>query len=80
MARVFVFACGALAMTGATGAADETTTVTRSVRGNYAEIIQSGPTDGTPAVEIKKGPGYVVIRQHSKNNKAMIIQSGGEQD
>lgn len=73
MARFFIFACGALAMTGS-GSAEETTTVTRSSGGNHATIIQSGPRDDKPAVEIRRGPGYVAVEQRSKRNRAVIIQ------
>lgn len=76
MARVFVFACSALALAGDSSAA-ETTTVTRSANGNHATIIQSGPKDDKPAVEIRKGPGYVVLEQRSNNNRAVIIQDEG---
>lgn len=80
MSRVFVFACSAFALAG-DGSAAQSTIVTRSDHGgNHAEIIQSGPEDDKPAVEIKKGPGYVVIRQHNKNNRAVIIQGRQTKD
>lgn len=79
MPRVFVFACSAFALAG-DGSAAQSTTVTRSDQGNHAEIIQSGPEDDKPTVEIRRGPGYVVIRQQSKNNRAVIIQGGQKKD
>lgn len=75
MSRFAVFAWSVFAMVE-TGCAAEST-VTRSDRGgNHAEIIQSGPEEGKPSVEIKEGPGYVIIEQRSKNNRAVIIQGG----
>ena len=81
MGRVLLFLSSSIiAMTG-TGAAEETTIVTRSENGrSYAEITQSGPTQDRPVVTTKRGPGYVVIEQRSKNSRAVIIQqdSGGQ--
>ncbi|MGA2842968.1 MAG: hypothetical protein ABSG18_22975 [Steroidobacteraceae bacterium] len=74
MARNFAFICGLFAAAG-TGAAAQTTVITRSNNGtNHAEIIQSGPSDEKPSVKVRKGPGFVVIEQHSNNNSAVVIQ------
>lgn len=73
MARLFLFACSAFAL-AANGAASETTTVTQSTDGNHATIVQSGPQDDKSVVEIRKGPGFVVLEQRSNSNRAVIIQ------
>ena len=70
-----IFAGIALAPAGAS-VADETVIVTGSDSGrNRATIIQTGPTDDEPVVETRRGRGYVVIKQHSRHNRAEIIQA-----
>jgi hypothetical protein len=63
-------------MTGSSAAEGVSTTiVTRSDSGgNHAEIIQTGPKDDEPVIQARRGPGYVVIEQRSKNSRAVIIQ------
>jgi hypothetical protein len=69
IAFMFLFAAAG------TGAAAQTTVVTGSNGGaNHAEIIQNGPRDDKATMKVWRGPGFVVIEQHSNHNKAVIIQ------
>lgn len=79
MLRAVISAWSALALTG-TSAAEEITIVTRSHNGHsYAEIIQTG-RDDKPVIETRRGPGYVIIEQRNKHNRALIIQGGARGD
>ena len=44
-------------------------------RGNSAFIMQSGPDGEKPAATIRNLRGTVIIDQHSKHNRALIMQS-----
>lgn len=80
MLRAVISAWSALALTG-TSAAEEITIVTRSHNGHsYAEIIQTGPRDDKPVIETRRGPGYVIVEQRNKHNRALIIQGGARGD
>ncbi len=76
MRRFIILLWSSIAMTGSSAAEGvNTTIVTRSDNGNsHAEIIQTGPKDDKPVIQTRKGPGYVIIEQRSKNNRAVIIQ------
>jgi hypothetical protein len=74
MTRNFGLMFGLLAAAG-TGAAAQSTTITRSNNGaNQSEIIQSGPRDEKATLRVQRSPEFVIIEQHSTNNKAVIIQ------
>jgi hypothetical protein len=76
MRRFIILLWSGIAMTGSSTAESvNTTIITRSVNGNsHAEIIQTGPKDDEPVVQTRRGPGYVIIEQRSKNNRAVIMQ------
>ncbi|MDR3450782.1 MAG: hypothetical protein P4M15_13735 [Alphaproteobacteria bacterium] len=70
----WAFLFGIFVTTGASAAA-QTTVVTHSDNGaNHVEITQTGPTNDKPTTKIRRGPGYVFIEQHTKNNSAVVIQ------
>lgn len=64
-----------ISMMAAAAATAQVVVTTRSDNGsNHAVIVQSGPKDDKPQTTVRKGPGYVVIEQHSNGNSAVIMQ------
>jgi len=55
--------------------AEQTTIVTSSQNGrNHATVTQTGSEPGESKVEVRTGPGYVIIRQSSANNRTAVFQ------
>ena len=64
-----------IGLMAATATTAQVVVTTRSDNGsNHAVIVQSGPKDDKPQATVRKGPGYVVIEQHSNGNSAVIMQ------
>ena len=74
MGRNFAFV--SMVSAAGVGLLGQAVVTTRSDQGgNHALIIQSGPNDDKPETSVRRGPGYVVIEQHSNHNRAVIMQS-----
>jgi hypothetical protein len=75
MRRVAIILGSAIAMTTTSIHAEQTTIVSSSQNGrNHATVTQTGSEPGKSKVEVRSGPGYVIIQQSGSNNRTEIFQ------